>query len=84
MPTLFNVQNLVDLVSYLGISGAAVGNGGADIPISGNTFGRTRSVAGSGSHWLTTDGIEHADSASIEASAARQSSDFFTGVSELG
>ena len=83
MPPLLDVQYLVQLACNFPVPSSTRGNGSADIPISGNGAGLTRRVAGSGSHWLTTDGVEHADSVSIKTSTARQLCNFFTGVPQL-
>ena len=60
MPTILDIQHLVQLTCNFPVTSPTGGNGCADIPIGGNGLGRARSVAGSGSHWFTTDGVEHA------------------------
>ena len=69
-----------------GVALAGVAGGGTVSGKSGSGCGRTRRLAGRGSHPEPTgpDTVEHADSASVKALAIRQKSDLRTGVSQLG
>lgn len=98
MARILNIQNLIELPAHLGIPRPAKGNvpgcvalagvagGGTVSGKSGSGCGRTRRLAGRGSHPETTgpDAVEQADSASIKALAIRQKSDLRTGASKLG
>lgn len=82
MAPVLDVQDLVDLTHELGVARPAGGDGGRDVPgagtrssavvwIGGSGWGRTRRLPGSGSHWLVTDVVEQAHSASVKTLASR-------------
>jgi len=95
---VLDVEDLIELVAHGRVAGAAGGDVVGCVALcgvaagvvrrrGGRGWGRTRKLAGMGSHPGASGGadvVEHADSASTEARAVRQAGDVGTGVSKLG